>query len=1062
MIYEPLASDMGPLRIAIDDAWLADETHCVTQLLKQTRLDGAIQQQIESLARKLVIAVRNKTEAQGSIDAFMQEYDLSSEEGVVLMCLAEALLRIPDDETADRLIQDKLGSADWGGHLWRSASMFVNASTWGLMLTGRIIGLDDETVRNGQGLLQRMVSKSGEPFIRLAIRQAMRIMGQQFVMGATIDAALARSREPDNCTYRYSYDMLGEAALTSADARGYFEAYQHAIAMVGNEISGNDSLYERPGVSVKLSALHPRYEPFQRAKVYDELTPRLLQLAQQARAAGITLTVDAEEADRLMLSLDLFEAVYRDPSLAGWHGFGLAVQAYQKRALRVIDWLQQLATEVGRKIPLRLVKGAYWDSEIKRAQERGLSGYPVYTRKVTSDVAYLACARKVLAAIDCFYPQFATHNALTVASIIALAGDKAFEFQRLHGMGEALYSEVTKQGGLALPCRIYAPVGRYHSLLPYLVRRLLENGANTSFVNRITDRHAAVEAIISDPVVELSTLDGKPNPHIPLPSALYGDERLNSSGLNLYSTSVSRTLASELGLFLEADGSVRKGVRWRAAPIINGKVNYDEANAFAVRDPADQRHITGMVSNASEVMVAEALASAAEAAPQWSTTSAVARAEILEYAAQLLEENRTEFIALCVREAGKGIVDSLSEVREAVDFCRYYAAQLRREFSEPLQLHGLTGERNELTMHGRGLFVSISPWNFPLAIFVGQLCAALAAGNCVIAKPAAQTPLIAARAVSLFHRAGIPGEVLHLLIGSGRTIGMQMVKDRRTSGVAFTGSSETAQTINRALAARAGGIVPLIAETGGQNCMIVDSSALPEQVVNDVVQSAFNSAGQRCSALRVLYLQEEVADTLIEQLKGAMAELVIGDPLRLETDVGPVIDQASLEALKTHVKWMAIEGRLLYRCALPKGVEHGCYFAPHLFEIARLGLLQREVFGPVLHVIRYRTEDLDGVIDAINRSTYGLTLGVHSRIETTVRYIQQRVHVGNLYVNRNMIGATVGVQPFGGEGFSGTGPKAGGPYYLHRFVTERTLTVNTAAVGGNASLLSAGNGDSPH
>ena len=1054
MILEPLANDTNPLRIAIDDAWLANETRCVNQILSQTKLNEDAQQRIESLARRLVIAVRAKAQVQGSIDAFMQEYDLSSQEGVVLMCLAEALLRIPDDATADRLIQDKLGNADWGSHLWRSSSMFVNASTWGLMLTGRIVGLDDDTVNNGQRLLQRMVSKSGEPVIRLAIRQAMRIMGQQFVMGATIDAALARSREADNSSYRYSYDMLGEAALTRADADGYFDAYQHAITMIGSEVDASDSLYDRPGISVKLSALHPRYDQLQRGQVLDELTPRLLSLAQQARDTGITLTVDAEEADRLMLSLDIFEVVYRDPTLDGWHGFGLAVQAYQKRAPLVIEWLQNIATDIGRKIPLRLVKGAYWDTEIKRAQERGLEGYPVYTRKITSDVAYLACALKLLAAEGCFYPQFATHNAHTVASIIELAGNQPFEFQRLHGMGDALYSEVIGGDNLALPCRVYAPVGSYHSLLPYLVRRLLENGANTSFVNRITDRHAAIEEIISDPMVELSAIDDKPHPRIPLPPRLYGKARLNSSGLNLYSASVLNQLESELSLFIDLDGSIRNIKRWNAGPIINGKMITAEYESSSLHDPADHRRVTGCVINASKVMVAEALASATEAAPQWSTISAITRADILESAAQLLEEHRAELVTLCVREAGKAIVDSLGEVREAVDFCRYYAAMLRKKFAKPELLHGPTGERNEVTMHGRGVFICISPWNFPLAIFVGQVCAALAAGNSVIAKPAAQTPLIAARAVQLLHKAGVPGEVLHLLTGSGHTIGMQLVKDRRTSGVAFTGSTETAQTINRALAQREGAIVPLIAETGGQNCMIVDSSALPEQVVIDVVQSAFNSAGQRCSALRVLYLQEDVADGIIEQLKGAMAELVIGDPLSLATDIGPVINQASLATLKTHAKWMAIEGKLLYQCPLPDGLEQGSYFAPHLFEIARLGLLQREVFGPILHVIRYQANGLDAVIDAINRTTYGLTLGVHSRIEATTRYIQQRVHVGNLYINRNMIGATVGVQPFGGEGLSGTGPKAGGPHYLHRFSTERTLTVNTAAVGGNAALLS--------
>jgi len=1058
MVFEPLANDNNPLRRAIDEAWLVDETDCIQSLLKQIQLDGDARQRIDRRAREFVTAVRDKAQAQGSIDAFMQEYDLSSQEGLVLMCLAEALLRIPDDETADRLIQDKLGNADWGSHLWRSSSMFVNASTWGLMLTGRLVSLENDILSNGSQFLQRLVSKSGAPVIRLAIRQAMRIMGLQFVMGATIDAALARSHETDNVDYRYSYDMLGEAALTRADADGYFAAYQHAIQMIANEASnkaaGEQTLYERASISIKLSALHPRYEQFQRTQVLAELTPRLLKLAQQACAAGITLTIDAEEADRLMLSLDLFEAVYRDQSLGNWDGLGLAVQAYQKRAPMVIDWLQALNDEVGRKIPVRLVKGAYWDTEIKRAQERGLEGYPVYTRKIATDAAYLACAQKLLAADDAFYPQFATHNAHAVASIIELAGDKPFEFQRLHGMGEGLYSEVIKDGRLS--CRVYAPVGSYQALLPYLVRRLLENGANTSFVNRIIDRHAAIEEIVSDPVLELGATAQKPHPHIPLPGNLYGETRRNSTGLNLYSDTITKSLVTELSAFITADGRVNDIERWRAAAIINGKEMVESGGREAIFSPANQRHATGIVFNANDVIVAEAFASATDAAPAWSITSAIVRAAILDKAAQLLEENRAELIALCVREAGKTVMDSLGELREAVDFCHYYAAMLRDEFVDPKLMRGPTGEHNEISLHGRGLFVCISPWNFPLAIFVGQVSAALAAGNSVIAKPAAQTPLIAARAVQLLHLAGVPGEVLHLVIGSGRTIGMQLVNDKRTSGVVFTGSSETAQTINRALANRDGAIVPLIAETGGQNCMIVDSSALPEQVVIDVIQSAFNSAGQRCSALRVLFLQDDIADQIIEQLCGAMAELVIGDPLLLTTDVGPVINRASREILQAHADQMKGTGKLVYQCTLPEGLKEGVYFPPHLFEISGVDQLEREIFGPILHVVRFPASGLNDVIKSINATRYGLTLGIHSRIEATARYIQQQVRVGNVYINRNMIGATVGVQPFGGEGLSGTGPKAGGPHYLQRFATERSVTVNTSAVGGNASLLSLG------
>ncbi len=1042
MIFDRPPAAPDPLRARLRALYRADETATVETLLGAAELPAAAVGRISARARTLVQAVRERRVGQGGLDAFLHEYELSSREGVVLMCLAEALLRIPDAETADRLIKDKLADADWEKHLGSSDSLFVNASTWALMLTGRVIRLERDSGGDLAGALRRLVTRSGEPVIRQAVQQAMRILGRQFVMGRTIEEALERARILERKGFTYSYDMLGEAARTMADAERYDRAYRSAIAAIGEAAAGP---VKGPGISVKLSALHPRYEFAQEARVLSELVPRLAALARLAKDVGIGFTVDAEEAERLDLSLDVIEAVAMDEGLAGWNGFGLAIQGYQKRCVALVDWLGALARRSKRRLMVRLVKGAYWDSEIKLSQERGLPGYPVFTRKLATDVSYIACAKQLLADPEAFYPQFATHNAHTLAAVLEIAGaNRDFEFQRLHGMGDALYEQVATPAELGCGVRIYAPVGSHEDLLAYLVRRLLENGANTSFVNRIVDEALPIEEITADPIARVRELPKKPHPRIPLPVDLFGPDRRNSKGIDLTDLPSLAPLAEAMRAAAARD--------WTAEPIIGGQPGrgtYREA-----RDPADSRRVAGRVADAGAAELDEALARASRAQPDWDATPADARARCLERAADLLEENLPSLMALCVREAGKTIPDALAEVREAVDFCRYYAVRARADFGQPLALPGPTGERNQIRLVGRGVFACISPWNFPLAIFLGQTTAALAAGNAVLAKPAEQTPLIAAFAVRLLHQAGIPGEVLHLLPGDGETVGAPLAADPRIAGVAFTGSTEVARAINRALAKRDGPIAPLIAETGGQNAMIVDSSALPEQVVRDVLISAFQSAGQRCSALRVLFVQQDIAAKLETMLAGAMAELRIGDPALLSTDVGPVIDADALTMLQDHAARMRREAATLCDLPLPKDLPPGHFFAPAAFVIDGLGRLTREVFGPILHVVRWRADRLDQVIDSINATGYGLTLGIHSRIDATQRHIAERLRVGNAYVNRNMIGAVVGAQPFGGEGLSGTGPKAGGPRYLHRFATERTLTVDTTAAGGNASLLS--------
>lgn len=1042
LISEPAPEDNN--RRAIDQAYHADEAETVRALLELARLDPAAEKSADERACALVEAVRSKRDERGLLDAFMQEYDLSSEEGVILMCLAEALLRIPDDETAEKLIADKLGDADWESHLGRSSSVLVNASTWGLMLTGKLVALSESTQRNFKSTLKRLINRSGEPVVRTAIRQAMRIMGHQYVMGRDIEEALDRSQQKKNRIYRHSFDMLGEAALTTADSDRYMESYRAGILAIGARERPED-IFASPSISVKLSALHPRFEVAQKARVMRDLVPRLLELSQLAMANRMALTVDTEEADRLMLTLDVFCAVIRDASLAGWNGLGLALQTYQKRALPVIDLLTAVSAETGQRIPIRLVKGAYWDAEIKHAQVEGYGGYPVFTRKANTDVSYIAAAKKVLARREAFYPQFATHNAHTIATVTELAGDRLdYEFQRLHGMGEDLYGIVMSQAGFRHACRVYAPVGSHEDLLPYLVRRLLENGSNTSFVNRIVDDTLPVEKVVENPIRKAETADPVSHPAIPLPAALYGDARANSSGFNLANETEVAGLARRMQAHADRQWDVEpllaRSLRDRSDPL------KDNIN------PADLDDRIGTVRQISLEELGGAIEDAHAFTGEWDRTPGRERAAMLERAADLMEADFPEFMAVLAREAGKTAHDAVSEIREAVDFLRYYALQAREKFDTPVRLPGPTGELNELSLHGKGVFACISPWNFPLAIFTGQVSAALAAGNTVLAKPADQTPAVASLAVKAMHRAGIPRAALQFTPGRGSVIGPRLTSDPRLDGVALTGSMDTAFRINRSLAERDAPLASMIAETGGQNAMLVDSSALPEQVVQDVIRSAFHSAGQRCSALRVLFLQNDVADRVMHLLAGAMQELVIGDPRLLSTDVGPVIDGGALEELREHANRMEREFRLIAKAPVDPSLN-GHFMAPCAFEIDSIRTLEEEVFGPVLHVVRYRARDLDRIIDEINGTGYGLTVGVHSRIDHTQQYVASRILAGNCYINRNMIGAVVGVQPFGGERLSGTGPKAGGPHYMLRFATERTLTVNTAAVGGNAVLL---------
>jgi RHH-type proline utilization regulon transcriptional repressor/proline dehydrogenase/delta 1-pyrroline-5-carboxylate dehydrogenase len=1044
--YSPAAPQASGIdRTDLRRAYRQEEEACIAERLEQAAPAARVHESAARLAIDLIEGARGK-KASG-IDAFLQQYGLDTEEGIALMCLAEALLRVPDAATADALIKDKIGSIEWGEHLGESSSTFVNAATFSLMLTGEVLDPPDERQRGMGSVLKRAMNRLGEPVIRTATGQAMKILGGQFVFGRTIDEALKRAAPERARGITHSFDMLGEAAMTFADAEKYRQAYESALARLAREAGAG--VAGSPGISVKLSALHPNYNFFHADEARAAMVPLVRDLAIKARDADIHFTIDAEEAERLELSLDIIEELvadddlFRRPDGSRWEGFGLAIQAYQKRGLWVCDWAGKVARRHGRKLFVRLVKGAYWDSEVKLAQVGGFADYPVFTRKVATDVSYLACAARLFEHSDVIRPAFATHNAYTIGAIKQLAAGKPFEFQRLHGMGEEVYDALhALEGNQRTPVRIYAPVGGHKELLAYLVRRLLENGANTSFVNRMGDADIPAEELVGDPVAELAALSPRRNPAIPLPPAIFG-ARENSAGVDLSDPLVREPLLARLDALALAT--------WTAEPTFAGTAGAGEN----VTSPHDRAQTVGTVRAATPAEISQAFAHAAAIQPGWDALGGEARALLLEEAARLFEAHTAEFLSLCQREAGKTLLDSVLELREAVDFLRYYAAEARRQFTAPTILPGPTGEENSLSLHGRGVFVTIAPWNFPLAIFIGMASAALAAGNSVLAKPAPQTPLIAALAIRLCHQAGIPPEALQLIPG-GAEVGALLTADPRLAGVAFTGSTATARAINRALANRDGPIATLIAETGGQNAMIVDSSALPEQVVRDVVASAFQSAGQRCSALRVLYLQEDVADTMLAMIRGGFEALTIGDPADLATDIGPVIDEAARARLEAHIADCESKGWPVTRLPLPSACEGACFVAPTIIEVPSIRALDDEHFGPVLHVARFRAGELPQVVADINATGFGLTLGLHSRIAETRRYVQAHARVGNFYVNRNQIGAVVESQPFGGEGLSGTGPKAGGPHYLARFATERVMTIDTTAAGGNASLLAAG------
>ena len=1026
------------LRAAITSAYRRPETEAVPMLLEQARLPKEKAEATQKLAMSIAEKLRNQKSAsgrQGLVQGLLQEFSLSSQEGVALMCLAEALLRIPDKATRDALIRDKISGGNWSQHLGQSASLFVNAASWGLLITGKLVATHNEAGLNSS--LKGLIGKGGEPLIRKGVDMAMRLMGEQFVTGETIAEALANAGNMENRGFRYSYDMLGEAALTEEDAKRYLASYEQAIHAIGKASHGR-GIYEGPGISIKLSALHPRYSRAQYDRVMEELYPTLLGLTQLAKQYDIGINIDAEEADRLEISLDLLEKLCFDPSLADWNGIGFVIQAYQKRCPYVIDYVIDLAKRSRHRLMIRLVKGAYWDSEIKRAQQDGLEGYPVYTRKPYTDVSYLACARKLLAVPESIYPQFATHNAHSLSAIYQLAGQNyypgQYEFQCLHGMGEPLYEQVVGKvadGKLGRPCRIYAPVGSHETLLAYLVRRLLENGANTSFVNRIADNSISLQDLVQDPVQQIEQMAaregslGLPHPRIPLPRELYGEARPNSAGLDLANEHRLGSLSAAL--------LASTNTAYQALPMLGNEhpgCDIEAPTQFQqVVNPADHRDVVGQVSEATVELVDQALACALSSGQIWQSTPPAERAAVLERAADLMESELQPLMGLLVRESGKTFANAIAEVREAVDFLRYYAAQARNHFAND-------------THRPLGPVVCISPWNFPLAIFSGQVCAALAAGNTVLAKPAEQTPLIAAQAVRILREAGVPAGAVQLLPGRGETVGAALIADERVRGVMFTGSTEVAGIISRNLAGRLdaqGRTIPLIAETGGQNAMIVDSSALTEQVVMDVISSAFDSAGQRCSALRVLCVQDDVAERVIRMLKGAMAEYKVGSPEHLSTDIGPVIDAEAKANIERHIKAMGDKGRRVHQIARTQegACNRGTFVLPTLIELDSLDELGPEVFGPVLHLVRYPRAKLGELLAQINDSGYGLTLGVHTRIDETIAQVVNTAKVGNLYVNRNIVGAVVGVQPFGGEGLSGTGPKAGGPLYMYRLLGAR-------------------------
>ena len=1030
---------------ALDALKFADEEALLEGLLKEGVLPPALREGAVRRGRELVMIARAKGRRKGMMESFLEEFGLTNSEGLALMCLAEALLRVPDAETKDDLIAEKIRSGDWGAHKGQSDSWLVNASTWGLMLTGRVIGAPDAARKSAGNFVSGLVRQSGEPVIRAAMMQAMRIMGEQFVLGRTVSEALKRGRRMVKAgdAAHFSFDMLGEGARTTDDANRYYKAYHEAISAVAADKDAALPPEKANGVSVKLSALHPRYLAIKEERVMAEMYPRVLSLCEAAAKANIGLCLDAEEAHRLVISLKIFERLAREPSLKDWTGLGLAVQAYQKRARAVIERLAALSKETGRRFMVRLVKGAYWDSEIKHAQVEGFENFPVFTTKQGTDVHYIACAKEMLAAAPGIYSAFATHNAHTLAAVDLLAAEAGvtnFEFQRLHGMGEPLY-EAAEAGSRV---RVYAPVGAHEDLLPYLVRRLLENGANTSFVHSFLDPDVPAEQVVADPIAKV---EAGPRRHsrIPTPPRLYGAGRRNSLGHDLSQVGVR-------GQFAAALKRLDDGPAFAAGPIVSGKA--ETGGGELVRMPIEIGRAIGAAREADAEAIDRALTAAAAYQPEWDQLGGPKRAEYLRAMGDAMEANAAQLIALMAREAGKTLPDGIAEVREAVDFCRYYAAQAEHEFAGPVRLPGPTGETNHLSLHGRGVFCCISPWNFPLAIFTGQLAAALAAGNTVVAKPAEQTTLTAFEAVRLFHKAGLPVDALHLLPGRGETVGAMLTSDLRVSGVCFTGGTSTARHINKTLAGRDGPIIPLIAETGGLNGLFVDTTALREQVIDDMIISAFGSAGQRCSALRIAFLPNATADHLIEGLIGAMNELKIADPALPETDVGPVIDGDARKALEAHMERMGREAKILHRLDAGKIGEEGYGFGPALVELSSLDQISEETFGPVLHILRYDPDNVAEIAGALKAKGYGLTLGIHSRLESFHAAVKAACPVGNTYVNRSMIGAVVGVQPFGGEGLSGTGPKAGGPHYLHRFATERVVTVNITAQGGDPELLS--------
>ena len=1026
----------------LDAHKFADEEALVADILSTLPLDERARTAAVRRGRELVEAARAAGRPKGMMESFLEEFGLSNSEGLALMCLAEALLRVPDADTRDDLIAEKIRSGDWGAHKGQSDSWLVNASTWGLMLTGRVIGPPADARKGPNTFLHSLIRESGEPFIRTAMLQAMRIMGEQFVLGRSVKEALKRGRrmvKADEAA-NFSFDMLGEGARTAEDAKRYYAAYEAAIKAVADDGDPSFAPEEKNGISVKLSALHPRYEAVNEVRVMEELYPDLLALCRDAAKANINLCIDAEEADRLVISLKLLERLMREPDLKGWNGLGLAVQAYQKRAHEVIERLSALSGETGMRLMVRLVKGAYWDTEIKHAHEEGMVNFPVFTTKPGTDLNYLSCAHALLKASPRIYPQFATHNAHSLASILMMAeaeGVTNYEFQRLHGMGEPLYGAAEKGSKV----RVYAPVGAHKDLLPYLVRRLLENGANTSFVHSFLDPDVPVEKVVDDPIAKVEA-GPRRHPRIPTPPRLYGPMRRNSIGVDL-------SQASERAVLEQTVETMESGAGFEAGPILSGTPK--TAGGQPVSPPFNLSRTIGTVLEATETDVDTALEAARAFQPEWDALGGAKRARILSACGDALELNMDRLVALMAQEGGKTFGDGIAEVREAVDFCRYYAVQAEEKFEGQTRLPGPAGETNHISLHGRGVFACISPWNFPLAIFTGQLMAALGAGNTVVAKPAEQTPLVAYEAVRIFQAAGLPGDALHLLPGRGEIVGAKLTQDPRVSGVCFTGGTDTARLINRTLAERDGPIIPFIAETGGLNGMFVDTTALREQVIDDVLVSAFGSAGQRCSALRILFLPHDTADSLIEGIAGAMDELRLGHPGRADTDVGPVIDAEAHKMLCAYVDRMKSEAKLIKQVGIPDG---GYFFGPAMIELNSLDQIEKETFGPVLHIVRYDPDKIAEVGADLEAKGYGLTLGVHSRLEGFAEKVRKAVHAGNTYVNRSMTGAVVGVQPFGGEGLSGTGPKAGGPHYMLRFAAERVVTVDVTAQGGDPELLS--------